>query len=265
MMTRNSYAIVSRCGTLLLAWALLVTPVSADWRLISQGKPMPLGSGAWQVTRNLEGPQAVELKLVFFDSERCALQVVDQPANRNTLSLDDAVRGSKSLAATNGGYFTPEFTPLGLQVSQGRRTGDFEKSSLLTGVVLVRKGSPYLLWRDEYSAQSGITEVLQSGPRLVNGGAPVKGLEATKSRARTFIMTDNSGHWALGVCRSATLAALAGVLSTPKIITEFKVERALNLDGGSSTGIWWRDTSGTEHYDREHATVRNFLAVVPRK
>ena len=256
---------IRRWSTLFVAWALLTAPLSAEWRVLSQGKPVPLGSGAWQVTKNLEGPQSAELKLVFFDSERCTLQVVDQPANKKRLSLDDAVRGSKSLAATNGGYFTPEFTPLGLQISQGRRTGDFEKSPLLTGVVLVRKGSPYLLWRDEYSAQSGITEVLQSGPRLVNGGEPVKGLEATKSRARTFIMTDNSGHWALGVCRSASLAALARVLTTPKIITEFKVERALNLDGGSSTGMWWRDTSGTEHYDREHATVRNFLSVMPRK
>jgi len=54
------------------------------------------------------------------------------------------------------------------------------------------------------------------------------------------------------------------MLSTPKVIPEMKVARAANLDGGNSSGLWWRDTNGTEHYDRESATVRNFVAVLPR-
>ena len=237
----------------------------AEWRTVSQGKPMSLGSGAWQVTKTLGGAQDGELKLVFFDASRYTLQVVDQPAHKDPQNIADAVRPTNALAATNGGYFTPEFAPMGLQISQDHITGTFEIKPLLTGVVLVRKSKPFLLWRDEYAALPGVSDLLQAGPRLVNEGAPVVGLDDFKSRARTFIMCDNSGHWALGICRNATLSALARILLSPKVINEFKVERALNLDGGSSTGLWWRDTSGTEHYDREHDTVRNFLAVVPRK
>lgn len=262
MTHRHSLLIVTR---LMPLWLALCFDANAEWRTVSSSKPMPLGSGAWQVTRNLGGTHDGELKLVFFDAARCTLQVVDQPAHKDAQSLDDAVRMTTALAAANGGYFTPEFTPLGLQIASGQHTGTFENSPLLTGVVVVRRSKSYLLWRNEYSVLPGISDVLQAGPRLVNDGKPVAGLDLLKARARTFIMCDNSGHWALGICRNATLASLATILTAPKVITEFKVERALNLDGGSSTGIWWRDTGGTEHYDRERATVRNFLAVVPRK
>jgi hypothetical protein len=54
------------------------------------------------------------------------------------------------------------------------------------------------------------------------------------------------------------------ILSSAKVMKELKVDRALNLDGGSSTGLWWRDDRGTEHYDRESSTVRNFLVLVAR-
>jgi hypothetical protein len=88
-------------------------------------------------------------------------------------------------------------------------------------------------------------------------------LEATKRRMRTFVLTDCAGKWALGLCSHVSLRELSDLLSTKGIIIECQVERALNLDGGSSSGFWFRGPDGNEQYDREFATVRNFLAVVP--
>ena len=68
--------------------------------------------------------------------------------------------------------------------------------------------------------------------------------------------------WALP---GPTLQELADLLATPSIIRAFTVMRALNLDGGPSTGLWWKDTSSAEHYDKEKWHVKNMLVIIPKK
>lgn len=248
-----------------ILWLAAVLPLHAQWAVVSQSKPTPLGDGAWQVEKRVRGEGSdVEMNLVFFDSDRCTLRVLDQ-TSKGHVALDRRLSGTKALAGCNGGYFTPEFTPLGLMIADGQRSGAYQKSDLLSAVLLVRKGRPLLLWRDEFAESKGVTDLLQAGPRLVMGGKVVTGFKDSRQRPRTFVLTDTAGHWAIGNCRYATLRELAGMLATPKVIPEMKVARAVNLDGGSSSGLWWRDTGGTEHYDRESATVRNFIAVLPRE
>jgi uncharacterized protein YigE (DUF2233 family) len=242
----------------------VVSPACAQWRVASQSPPTDLGHGVTFVRKSLAGPAEAELKLVFFDASKCALRVVSQASRAQAVSLDDAMRGAGAIAGCNGAYFNPEFMPLGLEIANGARTGKLERSSLLGGMLMVRKGRPTMLWRDEFTEQAGITDLVQAGPRLVNAGQPVKGLEATKSRARTFVLTDCAGHWALGLCDRATLRELSDMIAAKGIITEVEVERALNVDGGSSSGLWFRAPDGKETYDREFATVRNFLAIVPK-
>jgi uncharacterized protein YigE (DUF2233 family) len=248
----------------LLLWLVMIGPLAAQLSVLSQTKPLPLGSGAWEVVKKVRGAGSeAELNLVFFDSDRCTLRVLDQTSQSNA-ALDRRLSGTRAVAGCNGGYFTPEFTPLGLMIAEGKRTGSFHKADLLTAVLMVRKGRPLLLWRDEFAESNGISDLLQCGPRLVMAGKIVPGLKDSRARERTFVFTDIAGHWAIGGCRFATLRELAAMLASPKVISEMKVQRAANLDGGGSSGLWWRDTSGTEHYDRETSTVRNFLAVLPR-
>ena len=185
---------------ILLAVLALAVPARAQWSVSSQSKAEPLGSGASYVRKELSGPTSAELKLVFFDASRCALRIVNQPSRAKAGSLGEAMRGADAIAGCNGAYFTPEFLPLGLEISQGVRVGKLERSSILGGMLMVRKGKPVMLWRDEFAEQSGITDLVQAGPRLVNGGLPVKGLEATKRRVRTFVLTDCAGRWAIGLC-----------------------------------------------------------------
>ena len=247
-----------------LVWLLFATAANAQWRVASQSKAQTLGSGAWYVEKKVSGRADAEFKLVFFDAAQCSLRVVGQPAKENALSIADAGRSVGALAACNGGFFTKEFTPLGLMIGDGKRVGVFEKGPLLTGVIIVKKNKPLMLWRDEFTDSSSISDLLQAGPRLVSNGTAVKGLQGGKARARTFVVTDNAGHWALGLCLYANLADLADMLASGGVITEIEIARALNLDGGSSSGLWTKDSSGHEHYESEIATVRNFLAVVPK-
>lgn len=229
--------------------------------------PASLGRGAQQVKKVLAGPGQMEadLNLIVFESARYDVRVVRQTSRENAVSLTSVMSELGAVAGCNGGYFTPEFLPLGLEVSDGVRTGDVLRSGLLGGMVGVRGGKPVLLWRDEYRPQGGYTQLIQAGPRLVDKRMPIAGLEATRRRARTFVISDLAGRWALGTCRSVTLRELSELLITPGVVTELKVERALNLDGGSSSGLWWREEGGQAHVEREFARVRNFLAVVPKK
>lgn len=43
-----------------------------------------------------------------------------------------------------------------------------------------------------------------------------------------------------------------------------KVQRALNLDGGPSTGLWSRHQDGRELHEKPGWAVRNAIIVVPR-
>src|SRR5687768_15254050 len=90
------------------------TPAHAQWRVASQDTPTSLGHGASFIRKDVTGPTGAELKLVVFDSTRCTMRVVRQPAKDKAASLRDAMRAAGAIAGCNGAYFTPEFMPLGL-------------------------------------------------------------------------------------------------------------------------------------------------------
>src|SRR5882724_9496758 len=66
---------------------------------------------------------------------------------------------------------------------------------------------------------------------------------------------------ALGVCSEITLTELAKILATTQIADRFKISRALNLDGGSSSAFWVKRETGSEFSIPEQKTVRDFVAV----
>jgi hypothetical protein len=60
-----------------------------------------------------------------------------------------------------------------------------------------------------------------------------------------------------------TLAQLAKILATAGIAPDLKVQRALNLDGGSSSAFWFAGERESFSVS-EQKTVRNFVAVVAK-
>jgi exopolysaccharide biosynthesis protein len=58
-----------------------------------------------------------------------------------------------------------------------------------------------------------------------------------------------------------TLADLGKILATQGIAPDLRVQRALNLDGGSSSAFWF---AGRPFSISEQKRVRNFVAVVPK-
>jgi len=238
---------------------------TTSWRMISE-EVTPLSHHASWLRMSVRGNEGeVALSVVRFDSSSCTLRVVDQPQSWSfTDLLGDSMRSVKAIAGVNGGYFHPDFTPLGLMIANGRRQGDFTRSGLVSGMVRVRGGEPALIWNNESPDTSNASDLLQAGPRLVDAGQPVSGLNRTKVAARTFIATDGHSGWLIGTVHSTTLLGLADLLTSPGLISGLRIQRALNLDGGHSTAFYVRTADGRENGAPGWSTVRNYLAVVPR-
>lgn len=252
-----------------------VAPVRAEWQLApSEPLPSVAGGPVTHVRRAATDPatgRSAEVRLAIFDAKRAAFRVVDQPADPRR-SLGEVLRGpagERVLAAVNGGYFHPDYTPLGLLAVDGQTVHPLERASLLSGLLVDTGAGPALLRREAYqpAAKTPPRQALQAGPFLVDHGAPVPGLNAVRAARRTAVLTDGRGRWALAVIPTRlTLAEAAALLARPGLLGEnVNAKRALNLDGGSSTALWVRTGSGEPSYEvREWGTVRNFLAVVAR-
>ena len=208
-----------------------------------------------------ETAATAKLDLAFFSTKTATLRVIDNPTGADDLAA--VMLRTRGVAGVNGGYFDPQDTPLGLLISDGKLIAPLRKARLLSGLIVVTKGRVELLRYAEYSPRKTATAALQCGPFLVDGGNAVSGLNDTRSARRTFIMTSGADRVAVGFCSRVTLAELGDILATPRIVSDLKVQRALNLDGGSSSAFSFTGEGGPFSI-REQKRVRNFVVVAPK-
>lgn len=243
-------------------WLWTMAAGQAQWTPESSGK---LGTASPLITFARKtasaGGRPVEIHAVFFNVKQCSLRVVDDPEGSATLG--SAMRAGGCLAGVNGNYFHPDRTPLGLVIAGGRQVHALEHAKLLSGILVVKAGHFSLVRTAEFAPDAAITQALQAGPFLVDGGIAERGLEPTRRAERTIVATDGKGNGALIVCGSVTLAEMGAILTTPGIFPEMRIDRALNLDGGSSTGMWV-DAKPAPFYMQELKEVRNYLGIVKK-
>jgi hypothetical protein len=102
---------------------------------------------------------------------------------------------------------------------------------------------------------------LQCGPFLVDRAQRVTGLDADRVARRTFAAIANADQVILGFCSDISLTDLSAILTAGR---DTKVQRALNLDGGSSSAFWFKRKDGSVFSIREQKSVRDFLGVAPK-
>jgi len=235
---------------------------SADWHVVrTADDPSTVASLVHRhvdLQQSETGQRAI-LDLALFSTSSCTLRVIDNPDASSNLSA--AMRRADCLAAVNGGFFDSDFAPLGLRIIDRKITSRLTRGRLLTGI-LASNNATQIFRVGEFPSRRKWNAAVECGPFLIDRTKPVRGLEATRSARRTFAAIGSNDRAALGYCPSATLAALAKILATP--IGDFKIQRALNLDGGSSSAFWLkRDGAGVFYYPEEKP-VRDFVGVVPR-
>jgi uncharacterized protein YigE (DUF2233 family) len=253
---------------LLALLALMLAGQTTSWQVESSSKAAPLGNEAVFVIKTLRGPATAEMKIVFFDEKNCTRRVAVNEGRAMAKSLNEIGNSAMALAVCNGGYFHVDdtFGPVGLEVAEGKRADEFLGDGGWVGALMVRQDKASLVLEKEFHDAADIREFVQCSPWLIDQGhmAPLLLQGQDQRNHRTFILSDGAGRWGIGVCHRVGLRELAQILLTPGIITEMKVQRALNLDGGPSTGLWCRSEDGREHFEKPGWAVRNAIMVVPR-
>jgi uncharacterized protein YigE (DUF2233 family) len=236
----------------------------AGWEILSTqilGSP---AKGVSVIEANLQRPDpqgTARLVAIVFDNRSHTLRVVDSPKPGES-SLSSILESRQAIGGVNGGYFEPDFTPVGLVVTAGKTQQKFKKAKLLSGIVATSpKGGASIFRSSRFDPKPGAyLEAIQCGPMLVENSAPVAGLNSEKIARRTAVATGPNQRCALIYLTSITLADAAEILALPKILGSWTPTTALNLDGGSSSTLWARDIISLPEIKR----VRNFLEVVPR-
>lgn len=254
---------MARLSATYVFFLLLVTAARADWTVATSNAEQGVGGKVEHrriVLDDDKTGERIKLELALFSTKSATLRVTDNPSGHDLATVAQRENG---LAGVNGGYFDPENQPVGLLISAGKLIAPLRKARLLSGVMVVSDGKTQLLRFGEYSPKQSATAALQCGPFLVDRGQPVPGLNATRGARRTFVARTGSDRVAIGFCSNATLATLATILVTPSLAPDLKIQRALNLDGGSSSAFWFAGERGVISIS-EQKTVRNFVLVVPK-
>lgn len=212
------------------------------------------------VATSAAGDEAT-LDLALFSSKTATLRVIDDPSSSSEVS--EIVPRNSGIAGVNGGYFDPQHAPVGLLISDGHVVVPQQKARLLSGVVSVVNGRVQVQRAGEFSLKTKPTAARQCGPFLVEAGKALPTLNNERGARRTFVLTTSDDRAAIGFCSHVTLAELGALLATPGVLGDAKVQRALNLDGGSSSGFWFAGERGVTAIS-EGKTVRDYLVVVPK-
>lgn len=253
-----------RRAALLVLWLLCATSLRAEWRIVSA---QPQGTAAGGVVHLVTEAEEAEtgtratLHFAIFSSKSATLRVIDDPEVDD--SLDAIMAREKCVAGVNGGYFEPDYAPLGLLVSDGEMIAPLRKAKLLSGVVSATNARVQIQRAGEFSGKAKPAAARQCGPFLVERSRAISGLNDTRRARRTFVATSGGDRAVIGYSTHVTLAQLGALLATPGVAGEFKVQRALNLDGGSSSGFWFAGENGVFSI-REQKRVRDYIGIQPK-
>jgi uncharacterized protein YigE (DUF2233 family) len=249
-----------------LSPALLVLAVAgtahADWVIRASDSELGRGGIAHRhvVVENASENKTAVVDLAIFSTKSCALRVIDNQVGE---PLSSAMAREKCVVGVNGGFFKPDFAPVGLLISDRKLIAPLQPARLMTGILSSSTHGVKIERVHEFS-QDKANAAVQSGPFLVDHYEPIAGLDDSHIARRTFAATATGDRALLGVCSEVSLAKLAAIVATTRLADDLKIQRALNLDGGSSSAFWFARENGSAFSIREQKSVRDFVAVVPK-
>ncbi len=207
----------------------------------------------------------IDISYVYFDSRSHKLRVVDQAKGPGTefTTAKEACESIQGIAATNAGFFTPDGSALGVVVTNGKKRGANNSSSLGVGYY-VDNGASKIVRRQAFSGNA--KEALQTGPFLIENGKAINGLSKEGTSYRSIILWDGGVNWAIAQTTPITLHNLSQTLKGQSFAGH-PIKYALNLDGGRSCDLYVSGTVAggpTQERTLFAKPVRNFLVLTKR-
>ncbi len=251
--------------SLLALLFVFASAASGQWTQVSSQSEPSAAKGLehrYVVVEESGSGERASLELAIFSTKSCRLRIVDQ-ATEPRMELEEAMNRGNFLAGVNGGYFDPEYKPIGLLIVDGTIIAPLQKARLLSGVLSASPKKIQIGRVGEFTRIPKPDNALESGPMIVDLGKSVRGLESSKLARRTFAAIGGGDKVAIGFCSDVTLADLSNILARVAI-PDFKIQRALNLDGGSSSAFWFKRANGSAFSISEEKLVRDFVAIAPK-
>jgi uncharacterized protein YigE (DUF2233 family) len=203
--------------------------------LQAPGAWVRLGDGLERRTLPARPAEGIGLLLVYrIAPGRYSFDVGYSPGEPKTLA--EWQRDSGADIVVNGGYFDEHFRTTGLLVTAGEVHGRSYEG--FGGVfAIAANGEPSIVGLADQPWPMATMPVaaVSSFPMLVVDGAPTDLEESELRSRRTVVATDEAGNVLVIIAADGrfTLAGLARHLAA----SDLGIDMALNLDGGSSTGL----------------------------
>ena len=246
-----------------LLFLAIETTARAEWTIVSsESEPGRAGiEHRHVVVEDAPASQRADLDVAIFSAQSCALRLIDNPEGE---SLSAMMKRERCACGVNGGYFDTEFKPIGLRTSEGTTFSPLRRARLITGILLQSSRGIDVIRVGEISRLKRIAAAIQAGPFLVEGSKRIHGLNDSELARRTFAGIASNDRVLLGVCSAVSLAELANILAAAPVSGDYKIRRALNLDGGSSSAFWFAREDGSAFSTPGQKSVRDFVGVVPK-
>lgn len=217
-----------------------------SWKVIQKGAELR------KVTlERVEPSHLIDLKMARFDTHWIVPGVVpSRQYNLKGADVKTLAEKSGAMATINASYFDEKGRPLGfLKTASDEINPNISKSSLFTGIFGVKKSLPFIIHRDDFSAQQA-DEGLQVGPLLLYKGVALQVTRGVgKQSRRSLIGLDKERRMIIAVADS-----LLGGLSWVEVQEFFAsaqwqvaVTDLINLDGGGSAQLYVKGVRLEEH------------------
>lgn len=194
-----------------------------------------------------------------FDLQNLKLTVAYQPDQ--PLSMQGWMEKEKPIALINGGYFDGLDHATALVIANNQAFGtSYQGFGGMLDVTAQGKVQLRSLHDQPYSSDEGLTQATQSSPMLVLDGARTQFSADEKASPRSVVAIDKQGRMLFiaspGV--TFTLDQMAAMLAQ----SDLELTTALNLDGGSSTGLY---VTGSQNVTIDSYTNLPLVIVVKKK
>lgn len=188
-----------------------------------------------------------DILLVKIDPKRYVFSIYQNPDQEKAKTIEEIHAEQNALISFNGQFFTEDFKPTGLLISEGEEIRNYSTADLLNGILAIDiKGNVQFFERPRGLNEKNFTFAIQNGPVLIgSNGDPKITEDSGKTASRTAIGLDKDGNLILIVLKqsflnfdnSITLYEFAQLLKNHPQLSEFGLHSVLNLDGGTSTGL----------------------------
>ena len=183
----------------------------------------------------------------FGKGENIGFELVDGEKKKNYVS--DHYSPKSDTFIVNAGYFDGNLNPVGYCRVDGKNISTTRTPKLSGFITITERGELSLHWKE--IPEREYRDVLQAGPFIIDPDGTI-GIHTRsgKEAKRTVIGQTEDGRILVLTTTEVYLYDLAQILNSEVP----KLERALNLDGGPSVGLIYKNTR------IENANpVRNFL------